>query len=167
MFATESFTGDILVSLKPPGQRRSMEELFDVLREQLAQEMPELETVEFVPLVQDQINDLSGVKSPVEVKIFGPDLAMLRDLAEQVGKILEQWEKEKKVADVNTNVLLGNPDIVIRPDSVQTARVGLSAPGRGNATQRGPIRPGGQHAAAARSPDEHPRALSRLGPIRS
>ena len=30
------------------------------------------------------------------------------------------------MADINTNVLLGNPDIVIRPDSVQTARVGLT-----------------------------------------
>jgi CzcA family heavy metal efflux pump len=126
-FATESFRGDILVSLKPPGQRRKMEDLFDVLREQLARGVPDLATVDFVPLVQDQINDLSGVKSPVEVKVFGPDLATLRDLAEQVGKILEQWEQEKKVADVNTNVLLGNPDIVIRPDSIQTARVGLSA----------------------------------------
>ena len=43
-FATESFRGDILVSLKPPGQRRTMEELFDVLREQLAREVPELAT---------------------------------------------------------------------------------------------------------------------------
>jgi CzcA family heavy metal efflux pump len=127
VFATEAFRGDILINLKPPGQRRTMEELFDVLREQLAREVPELATVEFVPLIQDEINDLSGVKSPVEVKVFGPDLATLRDLAEQVGKILEQWEQEKKVADVNTNVVLGNPDIVIRPDSVQTARVGLSA----------------------------------------
>jgi CzcA family heavy metal efflux pump len=127
VFATEAFRGDILISLKPPGQRRGMEELFGVLREQLAREVPELATVEFVPLVQDEINDLSGVKSPIEVKIFGPDLTTLRDLAEQVGKILEQWEQDKKVADVNTNVLLGNPDIVIRPDSVQTARVGLSA----------------------------------------
>ena len=27
---------------------------------------------------------------------------------------------------MNTHVLLGNPDIVVRPDSVQTARVGLT-----------------------------------------
>ncbi len=30
------------------------------------------------------------------------------------------------VVDVNTHVFLGNPDIVVRPDSVQTARVGLT-----------------------------------------
>ena len=34
-FATEAYTGDILVSLKPAGQRRPMEEIFDALREEL------------------------------------------------------------------------------------------------------------------------------------
>ena len=121
-FATEAYTGDILVSLKPPGQRRPVEEIFDALREEIKAEVPELET-EFVPLVQDQINDLAGVESPIEVKVFGPDVATLRTLAEKVGKIVEKVEG---AADVNTHVFLGNPDIVIRPDSVQTARVGLT-----------------------------------------
>ena len=85
-------------------------------------EVPELET-EFVPLVQDQIDDLAGVESPIEVKVFGPDSATLRELAEKVGKIVE---KVDGAVDVNTHVLLGNPDIVVRPDSVQTARVGLT-----------------------------------------
>jgi len=122
-FATEPYTGDILVSLKPPGQRRPASELFDVLREQLKAEVPELET-EFVPLVQDQINDLAGVDRPIEVKVFGPDFATLRELAEKVGKIVEEVPG---AADVNAHVYLGNPDIVIRPDSTQTARVGLTA----------------------------------------
>jgi CzcA family heavy metal efflux pump len=121
-FATEPYTGDILVSLKPPGQRRPASELFDVLRDELKEDVPELET-EFVPLVQDQINDLAGVDSPIEVKVFGPDFAMLRELAEKVGKIMEETEG---AADVNTHVFLGNPDIVVRPDSTQTARVGLT-----------------------------------------
>ena len=43
-----------------------------------------------VPLVQDQIDDLAGVDQPIEVKIFGPDPAILRELAEQVGKIVEE-----------------------------------------------------------------------------
>jgi CzcA family heavy metal efflux pump len=121
-FATEPYTGDILVSLKPPGERRPASELFDVLREELKAEVPELET-EFVPLVQDQINDLAGVDSPIEVKVFGPDFATLRELAEKVGKIVEEVPG---AADVNSHVFLGNPDIVIRPDSTQTARVGLT-----------------------------------------
>jgi CzcA family heavy metal efflux pump len=121
-FATEPYTGDILVSLKPAGERRPAEELFDVLREEIKAEVPELET-EFVPLVQDQINDLAGVDSPIEVKVFGPDFSKLRELAEQVGEIVEKVEG---VEDMNANVLLGNPDVVIRPDSLQTARVGLT-----------------------------------------
>ncbi len=121
-FATEAYTGDILVSLKPAGQRRPTEEIFDALREELKAEVPELET-EFVPLVQDQIDDLAGVESPIEVKVFGPDFATLRTLAEKVGKIVEEVPG---AADVNTHVYLGNPDIVVRPDSVQTARVGLT-----------------------------------------
>ncbi len=121
-FATEPYTGDILVSLKPPGQRRPMEEIVDELREELESEVPELET-EFVPLVQDQINDLAGVASPIEVKVFGPDFAMLRTLATQVGEVVEGVEG---AIDVNAHVYLGNPDVVVRPDSAQTARVGLS-----------------------------------------
>ncbi len=121
-FATESYTGDILVSLKPSGERRPMEEIFEALREELEHEVPELET-EFVPLVLDQIGDLAGVDQPIEVKIFGPEPATLRELATEVGKIVE---KVAGVVDLNTNVLLGNPDIVVRPDSVQTARVGLT-----------------------------------------
>ena len=121
-FATEAYTGDILVSLKPSGQRRPSKEIIDGLREELKAEVPELET-EFVPLIQDQINDLAGVDTPIEVKVFGPDVATLRTLAEKVGKIVEEVHG---AADVNTHVFLGNPDIVIRPDSVQTARVGLT-----------------------------------------
>jgi CzcA family heavy metal efflux pump len=121
-FATEAYTGDILVSLKPSGQRRPSEEIIDELREAIEEEVPELET-EFVPLIQDQINDLAGVETPIEVKIFGPDFATLRELAEKVGAIVE---KVDGAADMNAHVNLDNPDIVIRPDSVQTARVGLT-----------------------------------------
>ncbi|MGC8640949.1 MAG: efflux RND transporter permease subunit, partial [Isosphaeraceae bacterium] len=123
-FATESYTGDILVSLKPTGQRRPMDEIIDALRKELKEKVPELET-EFKPLVLDQIDDLQGVAEPIEVKVFGPERATLRELAAKVGDFLESL-KDQGVADVKTNVLLGNPDIVVRPDSVQTARVGLT-----------------------------------------
>lgn len=121
-FATEPYTGDILVSLKPAENRRPMEKICDSLRGQLDKEVPEL-TTEFVPLVQDQINDLAGVDRPIEVKVFGPDVAQLRDLARQVAKIAE---KVPGTTDVNANVRQGNPDIVIRPNSVETERLGIT-----------------------------------------
>ena len=49
-------------------------------------------------------------------------MAVLRELAEQVGKVVEEAGGQ----EVNPHVHLGNPDIVIRPDSVETARVGLT-----------------------------------------
>jgi CzcA family heavy metal efflux pump len=121
-FATEPFTGDILIRLKATGERRPMAEIFDALRHDLEAEVPELST-EFVPLVQDQINDLAGVHRPVEVKVFGPDVKRLRELAQEVAGVVEQTSG---ATDVNPHVHLGNPDIVIRPDSVQTERVGIT-----------------------------------------
>ncbi len=122
LFATESYTGDILISLKPPGQRRPMAEIMDALRDELDRAVPELGDKEFKPLINDQINDLSGVESPLEVKVFGPDVAILRQLAEKVAVIVGQAGG----TDVKSHVYLGNPDIVVRPDSVETARVGLT-----------------------------------------
>jgi CzcA family heavy metal efflux pump len=121
-FATEPSRGDILVGLKPPGGRPPAESIIESVRKRLKDDVPEVDT-EFTPVILDQINDVSGVHSPIEVKIFGPDVAKLRQLAEQVGRLLE---KIPGTADVNPHVFLGNPDIVIRPDSVQTARVGLT-----------------------------------------
>jgi CzcA family heavy metal efflux pump len=121
-FATEPFTGDILVSLKPAGDRRAMSEIVDALRVELEENIPELAT-EFVPLVQDQINDLAGVHRPIEVKIFGPEVGQIRDLAAKVAAIVEATPG---MTDVNSNIHLGNPDIVVRPDSAQTERVGIA-----------------------------------------
>jgi CzcA family heavy metal efflux pump len=120
-FATESFTGDILVSLKPAESRRPIEAIFENLRGRLEEEVPEL-TTEFVPLIQDQINDLGGVAMPIEVKVFGPDPARLREMATRVGVAVEASGAQ----DVNAHVHLGNPDLVVRPDGVATARVGLT-----------------------------------------
>ena len=121
LYATEAFRGDILVSLKPPGQRRPMSKIFSELREELEEKVPEME-IELVPLIRDQINDLTGVTSPIEVKVFGPDAVRLRELAAEVGKVVEATG----AVDVNTHVHLGNPDLLVRPDSAALARAGLT-----------------------------------------
>ena len=144
LFATEAFRGDILVSLKPAGQRRPLKTIFESLRKQIRIAAPELNGSEFIPLIQDQLNDMAGLERMVEIKLFGPDQNKLRDLAELVQKAAEEKfrinrigadGKEERVEDparrlhlkdVNAHAHLGNPDLMIRPDRVQVARLGLT-----------------------------------------
>ena len=62
--------------------------------------------------MEDELNDLSGANKPIEVKLFGPDQAALRKLAEEVGEILEKKGKGRGIKEVNSNVYAGQP----RPD---------------------------------------------------
>ncbi len=121
IYATEVFRGDIEVALKPSGQRRPIGAIFKWLRKELKDKVPEART-ELNPLIQDQIDDLTGVSRPVEVKVFGPDAATLRGLAAQIGEFVEKAGAK----DVNSNVHLGNPDLIVRPRREAIARMGLS-----------------------------------------
>jgi multidrug efflux pump subunit AcrB len=122
LYATEAFRGDILVSLQPAGRRPPIDEIFDKLRKKLKNEVPGADT-ELFKLVQDQINDLRGITSAVEVKLFGPDVATLRRLAGEVGKLVE----EAGAVDVNTHVHEGSPDLVVRPKEAVLAASGMTA----------------------------------------
>jgi CzcA family heavy metal efflux pump len=121
-FATEPYTGDILISLKKD-RDRDMQEVIKELRREIAARVPELQ-IEFVPLVADQINDLSGTTAPVEIKVFGPDYATLREVAGRIGELIEGIDG---LADVDAHVRAGNPDIVVRANSIQARRIGLTA----------------------------------------
>ncbi|PYQ20591.1 MAG: hypothetical protein DMF81_18125, partial [Acidobacteria bacterium] len=73
LFATEPNKGDLLVRLKPRGQRhRSAEAVIEDLRPKIHDAVPSMD-VEFVQLLQDMIGDLEGNPTPIEVKIFGDD----------------------------------------------------------------------------------------------
>ncbi|MEO6223888.1 MAG: efflux RND transporter permease subunit, partial [Vicinamibacterales bacterium] len=122
MFATQQNTGDILVRLKPRGQRdQSAEEVIEELRDQLAEAEPDTE-IEFLQLLQDMLGDLEGNPDPIEVKIFGDDPATLAGIAEQVEPLLEKIDG---VVDV-VGPSLGNPEVTWRVDPVQAGRIGLT-----------------------------------------
>ncbi|HXY33539.1 MAG TPA: efflux RND transporter permease subunit, partial [Planctomycetaceae bacterium] len=91
LYATEPHRGDILVSLKPENEREhkaKMQDIMDDLEKEIKGAVPELAPkLELVPLIRDQINDLSGVDKPIEIKIFGPDFNVIRELAEKAGQI--------------------------------------------------------------------------------
>jgi multidrug efflux pump subunit AcrB len=86
--ATETHTGDIAVVLAPRSKRPDAEAIIDDVRGRLEAMVPEAR-IEFVQILEDVLNDLSGAPRPLEVKTSGEDPAVLRRLAGDVGKRLE------------------------------------------------------------------------------
>ncbi len=122
-FATEQFTGDMLVGLSPTSERqRSVFEVIDELREHFAHAVPQAE-IEFVQVMQDTINDLAGNPEPIEIRVLGADYAELQKFANAVADRLDHLAG---VVDVTNHVSFGSPELSWRPDPVATARLGLS-----------------------------------------
>jgi CzcA family heavy metal efflux pump len=123
-FATEQFTGDFMIGLKPHGEReRSTFEVQDELRHRIAVEIPQIK-VSFVQVMQDTINDMAGNPSPIEVKIFGNDYRVLQTVALSVGSRMEGL---KGLVDVATGVSFGSPEITYRLDGDAISRSGLTS----------------------------------------
>ena len=122
LFATAQNTGDILVRLKPRGEReRSSEEVIEAMRPKLHEAAP-LAEIEFVQLLQDMLGDLEGAPTPIEVKIFGDDPDTLLNLSEPVEQMLE---KVDGVVDV-VGMQRGSPEVTWTIDPLAAGRAGLT-----------------------------------------
>jgi CzcA family heavy metal efflux pump len=121
-FATEQFTGDMLVALKPRSQRqRDIFALLDELRDRFAHELPQIE-IEFVQVMQDTINDLAGNPSPIEVKFFGNDYRQLQAAAEEAKDALD---KVSGIVDTKSGVSFGSPEYQWKVDPLAAAALGM------------------------------------------
>jgi multidrug efflux pump subunit AcrB len=88
--ATQLNRGDIMVSLVDRSSRaRPSEEVIAGLRSSITNEFPEVR-IEFVQVLQDVLNDLSGNPRPVEVKLFGPDYSKLHELGDSLAAQLKK-----------------------------------------------------------------------------
>ncbi|MBI3431413.1 MAG: efflux RND transporter permease subunit [Hydrogenophilales bacterium] len=87
----------------------------------------------FSQVIQDNVEEaLSGVKGEIAVKVFGPDLDILQDKAEQIASILRGIRGSRDVAAILPG---GQPEVVVLPDRVKLARLGLSMADLDNAVQ--------------------------------
>jgi len=112
-------------------RRRSVKDVMAEIKDELEEHFGEHQLkFEPVQIMEDELNDLSGASKPVEVKLFGPDHAVLRHWAEEVGEILEKEGKNKHrgIGEVNSNVRGdGNPDLLVRVDGALAAKFGIKA----------------------------------------
>ncbi|NJD11993.1 MAG: efflux RND transporter permease subunit [Gemmatimonadetes bacterium] len=123
MFATQQNSGDIVVRLAPPGRReRDIFAVMDEIRARVAGAVPRMET-EFIQLLSDLINDLAGSPDPVEIKLFGDELAALRSYAEELAPKLEPIDG---LVDLYDGVPDPSPELDLRVDPAAAARIGLT-----------------------------------------
>ena len=122
LFATAQNSGDILVRLKPRGDRaRSSDEVIEAMRPKLHEVVPLVE-IEFVQLLQDMLGDLEGAPTPIEVKVFGDDPDTLLKLSEPVEQMLG---KVDGVVDV-VGMQRGSPEVTWTIDPLAAGRAGLT-----------------------------------------
>jgi heavy metal efflux system protein len=120
------FNAEFFVPLKPfdewaPGMTK--EKLVDDVQAEFAREFPGI-GFNFSQYIQDNIEEgLSGVKGANSVKIIGPDLAKLEEIADQIKREMDQIPG---VADLGIFRVLGQPNLNIKVDRDKAARYGLN-----------------------------------------
>ena len=117
---TEANEGDFFIKLKS-GRRRDIEEVMDELRTRAEHEIPGL-TIETAQLMEDLIGDLTAVPEPVEVKLFGPNLAQLQALAPQVAKKLGTVDG---LVEIQDGLRIAGDAVELHVDRARAAMEGL------------------------------------------
>lgn len=115
---------EILADLKPRGEWSfsSKEALITDMSAKI-HEIPGIPT-NFSQVIQDSVEEaLSGVKGEIAVKIFGSDLGILEDKADQVVDVLKGIKGATDVAAIRIS---GNSEVDITLDRTKLARYGLS-----------------------------------------
>jgi cobalt-zinc-cadmium resistance protein CzcA len=126
---------ELFAPLKPFDQWRpemSKERMVDELQQKFADAFPGV-GFNFSQYIQDNVEEgLSGVKGANSVKIIGPDLEVLEQLASQV---MSAMAGVPGVADLGIFNILGQPNLNIRIDREKASRYGLNTGDVNNAIQ--------------------------------
>ena len=118
---------ELFAPLKPFGEWShglTKEKLTATLQREMQAALPGV-TFNFSQNIQDNIEEaISGVKGANSVKIIGPNLAVLEDLASQVEA---QMAQVRGVEDLGIFHVLGQPNLDIKIDRARAARYGLNS----------------------------------------
>jgi CzcA family heavy metal efflux pump len=106
-----------------PASNRSRREIISDIRTMLGREFPGVNTEVDQPLAHLLSHMLSGVKAQVAIKVFGPDLDMLRRVA---GDVEDAVRPISGVVDLYTEPQVLVDQVVVTPRREHLARFGLN-----------------------------------------
>src|SRR5579859_6678090 len=120
------FNAEFFVPLKPFDEwpaGLTKEKLVEQLQKEFSQKFVGI-NFNFSQYIQDNVEEgLSGVKGANSIKIVGPDLPTLEQIAKQV---MAEMAKVKGIADLGAFWVLGQPNLNIKVDREKAARYGLN-----------------------------------------
>jgi cobalt-zinc-cadmium resistance protein CzcA len=124
--ASGFFNAEFFVPLKPFEEWPSgytKDKLVEDLQKEFEREFTGI-GFNFSQYIQDNIEEgLSGVKGANSVKIIGPDLGKLEEIA---GQVMHEMNEIRGVADLGIFRVLGQPNLNIKVDRARAARYGLN-----------------------------------------
>lgn len=101
---------------------KSQSQLTDAIRGKLA-EIPGISVLMSQP-IQERVDELiSGIRTECAIKLFGPDLDVLRDKAEEMAAVMQTI---RGVKDVKVEQIAGQPYLTIDIDRQKIARFGIN-----------------------------------------
>jgi cobalt-zinc-cadmium resistance protein CzcA len=116
---------DIFVELKPKEEwntGRDKEKLVDAISEKL-NKIPGI-AFSFSQPIQLRVAELiSGVRSDIAIKLFGEDLDVLKEKADEIAKVVTKIDGAK---DVKVEQVAGLPQLQIKIDRSKIARYGIN-----------------------------------------
>ncbi|UJH68801.1 CusA/CzcA family heavy metal efflux RND transporter [Allomuricauda sp. SCSIO 65647] len=116
---------DVIITLKPKKEwvsAKSKDELANKFKEALAV-IPGME-VEFTQPIEMRFNELiTGVRADIAIKIFGEDLDILNEKANEVRSVIENVEG---AADITVEKIAGLPQMTVHFKRSKIARYGLN-----------------------------------------
>ena len=124
---TGFFNAEFYVGLKPynewTGPYHSKQALIDAIDAKL-ETFPGI-TFNYTQPAEDAVDEAeTGLKSALDVKLFGPDLSVLERKGREVKQVLEH---ERGIGDLTLVQELGQPSLTVTVDRARIARYGINA----------------------------------------
>ena len=123
LFATEQNRGDMAVRLRPHSKRnRDVFAIIADVRSKVSSAVPRLR-VEYLQILSDILDDLAGSARPLEIKLFGADLAALEAYARALGTDVS---KVQGVQDFFGGIAEPNAEMAMKINGAEASRLGLT-----------------------------------------
>ncbi|NQZ79072.1 MAG: efflux RND transporter permease subunit, partial [Ekhidna sp.] len=117
---------DIIITLHPKSEwvsARSKDQLADQIKNRLTTTIADID-YEFTQPIEMRFNELiTGVRADLAIKIFGEELDVLTQKAEEIEKLLQPIEG---ASDITVEKIEGLPQMLISYDRTKIARYGLN-----------------------------------------